>query len=144
MAAEAAAAREPGGPSGPEDRINVSLVILQRVDHLEQRLERFEDKVDARFNAFDAKIDDLRKDMNARFGGMDAKIDGLRKEMDTRFGGVDAKFDGLRKEMDTRFGSVDGKFDGLRRDMAGMNSRMVGLLVLLLVAVLAKLFLPHL
>ena len=129
-AAEEAAAREPGGPSGPDDRINVSLLILQRVDrveqrvdHLEQRLERFEDKVDARFSALDGKFD--------------AKIDGLRTDMDARFGVVDGKIDGLRKDM-------DGKFDGLRRDLAGMNSRMVGLLVLLLVAVLAKLFLPHL
>ena len=134
MAAEEAAAREPGGPSGPDDRINVSLLILQRVDrveqrvdHLEQRLERFEDKVEARFTALDAKFDD--------------KFDGQRKEMDACFGALDAKLDaevdGLRKDM-------DGKFDGLRREMAGMNNRMVGLLVLLLVAVLAKLFLPHL
>jgi hypothetical protein len=137
MAAEEAAAREPGGPSGPDDRINVSLLILQRVDrveqrvdHLEQRLERFEDKVDARFTALDAKFD--------------AKIDDLRKDIDARFGVVDGKFDGLRKDIDARFSAVDGKFDGLRRELAGMNSRMVGLLVLLLVAVLAKLFLPHL
>lgn len=97
MTREAAAAREPGGPSGPDDRINMSPVILQRVDrveqrvdHLQQRLERFEDRVDARFNALDAGV------------------------------------------------------EGLRRDLAGMNSRMMGLLlVLLLVAVFAKLFLPH-
>ena len=140
-AEEAAATREPGGPSGPDDRINVSLVILQRVDrveqrvdHLEQRLERFEDKVEARFTALDAKFDD--------------KFDGQRKEMDACFGALDAKLDakvdGLRKDMDARFTAVDAKFDGLRKDIAGMNSRMVGLLVLLLVAVLAKLFLPHL
>ncbi len=112
-AEEVAVTREPedGPPRGPaasEERLNVSMLILQRVDrveqridHLEQRLERFEDKMDARFAAVDA-----------RFSAMDTKIDEVRRELS-------AKFDGL-------------------------SAKMVWLFGLILVAVIAKVFIPHL
>ena len=114
---EVAATREPGGgpphgPEGPEERVSVSLLILQRVDHLERRLERLEDKMDARFVAMDARFAAIEDKMDTRFAAMDAKIDELRSELS-------AKID-------------------------GQTAKMVWLFGLILVAVIAKVFIPHL
>ena len=110
---EVAATREPGGgpphgPEGPEERVSLSLLILQRVDHLEQRLERLEDKMDVRFAAVDT-----------RFAATDAKIDELRRELFAKIDGQTAKID-------------------------GQTAKMVWLFGLILVAVIAKVFIPHL
>ena len=96
---EPAAGRDAGdspspGSDGPEERVSVSLLILQRVDHLEQRLERLEDKMETRFAAMEDK-------------------------------------------MDTRFATLDAKIDG-------QSARMLWLFGLILVAVVAKVFIPHL
>ena len=114
---EVAATREPGGgpphgPDGPEERVSVSLLILQRVDHLEQRLERLEDKMEARFAAVDARSAAIEDKMEARFAAMDVKIDDWRRDLS-------AKIDGQTGKMLWRFG-------------------------LILVAVIAKVFIPHL
>ena len=128
---EAAATREPGGgpphgPEGPEERVSVSLLILQRVDrveqridHLEQRLERLEDKMDARFVAVDA-----------RFVAVDARFAAIEDKMDTRFAATDAKIDDLRRELSAK---IDGQ-----------TAKMLWLFGLILVAVIAKVFIPHL
>ena len=114
---EVAATREPGGgpphgPDGPEERVSVSLLILQRVDHLEQRLERLEDKMEARFAAVDARSAAIEDKMEARFAAMDVKIDDWRRDLS-------AKID-------------------------GQTAKMVWLFGLILVAVIAKVFIPHL
>ncbi len=116
-AEEVAVTREPGdvpprGPSASEERLNVSLLILQRVDHLEMRVERFEDKTDARFAAVDAKFIALEDKMDTRFAAMDTEIDEVRRELS-------AKFDGL-------------------------SAKIVWIFGLILVAVLAKVFIPQL
>ncbi len=56
------------------ERVSVSLLILQRVDHLAQRLERRKDKMDARFAATDVKIDESRRELSAKIGGQTAKM----------------------------------------------------------------------
>ena len=114
---EVAATREPGGgpphgPDGPEERVSVSLLILQRVDHLEQRLERLEDKMEARFAAVDARSAAIEDKMEARFAAMDVKIDDWRRDLS-------AKID-------------------------GQTGKMLWLFGLILVAVIAKVFIPHL
>ena len=123
-AEEVAVTREPGdapprGPSISEERLNVSLLILQRVDHLEMRVERFEDKTDARFAAVDARFVTLEDKMDARFAAVDA-----------RFTATDTKIDELRREL-------SAKFDGL-------SAKIVWIFGLILVAVIAKVFIPNL
>ncbi len=69
-------------------------------------LHRFEDKVDARFEAMDTKID-------ARFEAMDTKID--------------ARFEAMDTKIDARFEAMDTKIDALREDQHTLNARMSGL-----------------
>ena len=138
-AEEVAVTREPGdGPprgssASSEERLNVSLLILQRVDHLELRVERFEDKMDVRFAAVDARFSALEDKMDTRFGAVDARF----AAMDTRF-----------VAMDTRFAATDAKIDEVRRELSakidGQTAKMVWLFGLILVAVIAKVFIPHL
>ncbi len=66
-------------------------------------LHRFEDKVDARFEAMDTKID-------ARFEAMDTKID-------ARFEAMDTKIDALREDQHTlnaRMSGLEGLLQGLK------------------------------
>ena len=156
-AEEVAVTREPGdGPprgssASSEERLNVSLLILQRVDHLELRVERFEDKMDVRFAAVDARFSALEDKMDARFAAVDARFSALEDKMDTRFGAVDARFAAMDTRfvaMDTRFAATDAKIDEVRRELSakidGQTAKMVWLFGLILVAVIAKVFIPHL
>ncbi len=61
-------------------------------------LHRFEDKVDARFEAMDTKID-------ARFEAMDTKIDALREDQHTlnaRMSGLEGLLQGLKEAIVAR------------------------------------------
>ena len=132
---EVAATREPGGgpphgPEGPEERVSVSLLIMQRVDHLEQRLERLEDKMDARFAAMENKMDTL-------FAVMEDKTDTRFAAVDAQFAATDAKIDELRREL-------SAKIDDQSRKIDGQTTKIVWLFGLILVAVIAKVFIPHL
>jgi uncharacterized protein YlxW (UPF0749 family) len=63
---QVAAAQEPGGPRGPVD---VSWLILQRLDDL----RRAQDELRADIRALDAKVESVRADL-------DAKIESVRRE----------------------------------------------------------------
>ena len=65
--------------------------ILQRVDHLEMRVERFEDKTDARRTAVDAKFIALEDKMDTRFAAMDTESDEVRRELSAKFDVLSAK-----------------------------------------------------
>jgi uncharacterized protein YqgV (UPF0045/DUF77 family) len=139
---EVAATQEPGGgppraPDGPDERVSVSLLILQRVDHLEQRLERLEDKMDARFTALEAKMDERFAAVDARFAALEAKMDERFAAVDARFAATDAKIDDLRREL-------SAKIDTQSRKIDGQTAKMIWLFGLILVAVIAKVFIPHL
>ena len=116
-AEEVAVTREEGdGPPraafASEERLSVSMLILQRVDHVEMRVERFEDKVDARFTAHEQKVEARFVAVDARFSTLEDKMDEVRRELS-------AKFDCLPAKIVWIFGWI-------------------------LVAVLAKVFIPHL
>ena len=117
---EVAATREPGGgpphgPEGPEERVSVSLLILQRVDRVEQRIDHLEQRLER-----------LEDKMDARFVAVDA-----------RFAATDAKIDDLRREL-------SAKLDDQSRKIDGQTAKMLWLFGLILVAVIAKVFIPHL
>ena len=95
-ASEAAAAQEPGGPRGPVD---VSWLILQRLDDLRRAQ------------------DELRVEVKEQ-------IAGLRTEM----GAMDAKIDGVRKD--------------LSAEIASLRNWSLGLLLLAILGLLAKLLIP--
>jgi len=72
--------------------------------HLLQELRRMEDKMDAKFDAVDAKITALESKM-------DTKIDALESKMDAKFDAVDAKITALESKMDTKIDVLESKMD---------------------------------
>jgi hypothetical protein len=73
-------------------RSMVHEVVGEEIAHLEHRMLRRFDEVDARFNRIDLRFDgvDARLDrMDVRFDGIDSRLD----RMDRRFDGIDARLD---------------------------------------------------
>jgi uncharacterized protein YlxW (UPF0749 family) len=91
MAAEVAAAQEPGGPRGPVD---VSWLILQRLDDL----RRAQDELRADVRALDAKVESVRRDLGARIDNVDAKVESVRRDLSARIDSLDAKIESGRRE----------------------------------------------
>ena len=134
-AAQEAGDAPPPGPSTSDERLSVGLLILHRVDHMEQRFERVEDKVDTRCTALEGKMDArytaledtihtrctaLEDKMDARFGTMDARFG----TMDARFGTMDARYASLEDKMDTRFDTMDARFGTMDARYASLEDKM--------------------
>ena len=100
---EAAAAQEPGGPRGPVD---VSWLILQRLDDLRRAQ------------------DELRRAQDELRAEVREQITGLRAEM----GAMDAQIEGVRKD--------------LSAEIASLRNWSLGLLLLAILGLLAKLLIP--
>ena len=99
-------------------------------------LDEFKVVVDARFEAIDAKIDNLDAKLDSTFDGLDAKLDstfdGLDAKFDSTFDNLDAKFDSTFDNLDAKFDSridnLDAKFDSRIDNLdAKFDSRIDGL-----------------
>jgi tetrahydromethanopterin S-methyltransferase subunit G len=81
-----------------------------RLDDLNHKVDRLDQRMDGRFNAVDVRFDSIESRMDKRFGLMDA-----------RFNAVDKRFDSLESRMDRRFGEMesrmDARFDSMQRAM---------------------------
>ncbi len=99
-----------------------------RFTEIKSDIRRLEDKVDARFEAMDAKVDDLRtelKEDNQRLEDkMDARFEAMDAKMDARFEAMDAKVDDLRKETRAETRRVGGRIDAVNETLVDMNSRL--------------------
>jgi peptidoglycan hydrolase CwlO-like protein len=69
-------------------------------------------RIDARIDKVDAKIDAASKDLNARIDKVDAKIDAISKDLNARIDKVDAKIDAVSKDL-------NGKIDAVSKDLNG-------------------------
>lgn len=78
-----------------------------RLDH---RIDRLEDKMDARFAEVDERFDELEAKFEARF----EKIDERFEKVDARIDELETKFDAKFDELDAKIDELDAKIDDLR------------------------------
>jgi len=136
-ASEAAAGREPGGPQGPG--VGAEWLILQRLSDIKEQLGDLRRGLDevrhgqedlrAGLLAVDARISAESATLDARISAesatLDARISAASATLDARIGAESAM---LRRELDV-------KIDGLR-------TWSLGLLLLAILGLLAKLLIP--
>jgi len=79
--------------------------------HLLQELRRMEDKMDAKFDAVDAKITALE-------WKMDTKIDALESKMDAKFDAVGITITTLESTMDAKIDAVESRTHAQINDLA--------------------------
>ena len=112
VAASEAAAAQE--PGGPRGPVDTSWLILQRLDDL----RRAQDELRAEVKE---QIADLRADVKQRLADLRADV----KELDAK---MDANIDGVRKDLST--------------EIASLRNWSLGLLLLAIVGLLAKLLIP--
>jgi hypothetical protein len=131
----------------------------KRLDHLSDRLGRFEVSVDGRFDQVDRKFDkvDERFDkVDERFDKVDErfeKVDERFDKVDERFEKVDERFDKVddrfvtkaqfemaASETKERFGRVEASIAGLGEQLDRMNRTITGSFLTIVAAVIIKLF----
>jgi len=102
----------PQGPQGPDEKVSVSWLILQRLDDLKEQI-----------TALSARVDRLEAQMTARF-----------EAIDRRFEAIDRRFEAI----DRRFEAIDRRFDALERRWTWA----LGLVLVMALGLLAKLLMP--
>jgi tetrahydromethanopterin S-methyltransferase subunit G len=83
--------------------------LPDRVDAIDQKLDRLTASVDARFDAVDVRFDAV----DTRLDGVDARLDGI----DARFDTVDARFDDVTSAIVEQRQYTEFAFDRLRSEM---------------------------
>ena len=132
---EAAAAQEPGGPRGPTEM----WLLTQRLDDI----RRGQDDLRAEMKE---QIADLRRSQDELRAEVKEQMDGLRTDVKEQMDGlrtdVKAQVDGLRTDVK----ALDAKIDGARKDLsaeiASLRNWSLGLLLLAILGLLAKLLIP--
>jgi uncharacterized protein YlxW (UPF0749 family) len=117
-AAEMAAAQEPGGPKGPVD---ASWLILQRLDDL----RRAQDELRTEMRALEVQVASLRADL-------EAKVESVRTDLE-------AKVESVRTDLEAKVESVR---TDLEAKIESVRTWSLGLLLLAILGLLAKLLLP--
>ncbi len=103
----------PQGVTGPDEKVSVSWLILQRLDDLKGQLAAIKQDLHE-------EIQTVKRDTNAR-------IDDVKQ-------GLDA----LKTSTDHRFDAVDHRFNTLQRQWAWS----IGLIAVMALGLLAKLLIP--
>jgi hypothetical protein len=80
---------------------------LVTVPMMDARFAAFEAKIDARFMAVDARFTTV----DSRFAAVDLRFAALEAKMDAGFAAVDAKFAILESKMEARFALQDERMD---------------------------------
>ena len=135
---EAAASKEPGGPQGPVD---ATWLILQRLEDLRRAQEDLGDDL----KALDARLEVRLGSLESRSGMVETKLgvlDSRAESLDAKMVSLDAKVVSL----DTKVISLDTKIDSVRTQLGGDISSIrnwsLGLLLLAILGMLAKLLIP--
>jgi len=110
----------PQGVTGPDEKVSVSWLILQRLDDLKGQLAAVKQDLHE-------EIQTLKRDTNARIDDVKQGLDALKTSMDHRFDAVDHRFD-----------PVDRRFNTLQRQWAWS----IGLIAVMALGLLAKLLIP--
>ena len=124
-AGEEAAAQEPGGPRGPVD---VSWLILQRLSDIKEQvgdLRRSQDDLRAEVKE---QVGDLRRGQEDLRAEVKEQVEGLRAEVKADMKALDAKIEAVRT--------------GLGAEIAALRNWSLGLLLLAILGLLAKLLIP--
>ncbi len=103
----------PQGVTGPDEKVSVSWLILQRLDDLKGQLAAVKQDLHE-------EIQTVKRDTNAR-------IDDVKQDLDA-----------LKTSMDHRFDAVDRHFNTLQRQWVWS----IGLIAVMALGVLAKLLFP--
>jgi len=82
------------------DVSNAIVLVRKDMEAMEQRLE-------ARIDARDAKIDALEQRLGARIDGSDAKIDALEQRLEARIDASDAKIDAVGQRSNAKIDAVE-------------------------------------
>jgi len=117
----------PQGVTGPDEKVSVSWLILQRLDDLKGQLASVKQDLHE-------EIQTLKRDTNARIDDVKQGLDALKTSMDHRCDAVDHRFDAV----DRRFDVVDHRFNTLQRQWAWS----IGLIAVMALGLLAKLLIP--
>ncbi|MDA8064882.1 MAG: hypothetical protein M0031_05165 [Thermaerobacter sp.] len=112
MADELAAAGGPEGPTGPEERVSPTWLILQRLEDL----RRGQEDLGSLMQRFWDELRDLRGEINAVRG----EINAVRGEIN----------------------AVRGEISAVRGEMNALRNWSLGLLLLAVLGLLAKLLIP--
>ena len=90
--------------------------LPDRVDAIDQKLDRLTASVDARFDTVDvrlASVDTRLDGIDGRLDGIDTRLDGI----DARFDTVDARFDDVTSALVEQRQYTEFAFDRLRGEM---------------------------
>ncbi len=117
----------PQGVTGPDEKVSVSWLILQRLDDLKGQLAAIKQDLHE-------EIQTVKRDTNARIDDVKQDLDALKTSTDHRFDAVDRRFD----TVDHRFDAVDHRFNTLQRQWAWS----IGLIAVMALGLLAKLLIP--
>jgi hypothetical protein len=124
----------PQGVTGPDEKVSVSWLILQRLDDLKGQLAAIKQDLHE-------EIQTVKRDTNARIDDVKQDLDALKTSTDHRFDAVDRRFDTVDHRFDAvdhRFDAVDHRFNTLQRQWAWS----IGLIAVMALGLLAKLLIP--
>ncbi|MCL4318769.1 MAG: hypothetical protein M1596_02565 [Firmicutes bacterium] len=137
----------PQGVSGPDEKVSVSWLILQRLDDLKdqisvvrQDLNQFQQETDHRFDVIDRRFEII----DHRFDVIDRRFETI----DHRFETIDRRFDAMDhqfKTIDHQFEAIDRRFDAMDHHFEKMERLWiwtVGLIAVMALGLLAKLLVP--
>ncbi len=85
--------------------------LTERVQTVEEKLDRLSASVDQRFDQVDAAFIEQRQYTEFAYSRLDAKMDVGFAKMDARFAKMDAKIDGGFAKTDTGFARLERKLD---------------------------------
>jgi hypothetical protein len=95
--------------------------------------------LEGRFADDVAATADLRTSVNESRHETNSRFTELRHDMNARFTQVEASLDGLRSDMTARFAQVDARFAALDEKLDRQFSRLLGMQVAVLLAVVSAL-----
>jgi len=121
-----ATAKDDQNPIGPQGPLTPSVewLILQRLDDL----RRAQDDLRADMKALETQLD-------TQINKLDTDMKALETQLDTQINKLDADMKALETQLDTQINKLDAKIDSLR-------TWSLGLLLLAILGLLAKLLIP--
>ena len=116
-APEEAATKEPGAGESQagsgKPPVDVTWLILQRLEDLQRQQEGLERRLEARIDALESR--------------MEARVEALESRMETRLGALAQRMDALEARVEARFGEFGQRFDALQGRFAAIERRVEGI-----------------
>ncbi len=108
--------------------------LEEKIDKTRQELNARMDKLETRMDKLDEKIDTVRQELNARMDKLDEKIDTVRQELNARMDKQDAKIDKLAEKID----KLADKMDSSNKHGNLMTASVIGIALAVIYAVFFK------